>query len=179
MSTPFWIHSRAFPRPYCIPPITRRVPCSTWWPCLREADWRLRSDLMTNSRLQARPDRPRRRAAQVRGRAGNRFRVGAGGKPADEQRDLPREAEPPQRGRRVPPQERGSQPHLSSALCARQRADQVQLLGRRRRALRRRPRPARPPAGSWAVPARGRHVRAPQLGQPSAAIGAPCTRAST
>ena len=50
-STSFWTISEG-----CLgssPPHTRRALCSTWLPCLVDADWGLRSDLMTDSCLQA------------------------------------------------------------------------------------------------------------------------------
>ena len=49
-----WDHysttSRAVSSP--APPCTRRAACSTWWPCGWNADRCLRSDVVTNSRLQ-------------------------------------------------------------------------------------------------------------------------------
>ena len=50
-STSFWTISEG-----CLgssSPHTRRVLCSTWLPCLLDADWYLRSDVMTDSCLQA------------------------------------------------------------------------------------------------------------------------------
>ena len=51
-STSFWTTSHAHLNP--APTLTRRAPCSTWWPCRLNADWCLRSDVMTNSRPQGR-----------------------------------------------------------------------------------------------------------------------------
>ena len=49
--TSFWTISEG--RPGSLPPHTRRVLCSTWLPCLLDAGWCLRSDVTTDSRLQA------------------------------------------------------------------------------------------------------------------------------
>ena len=49
--TSFGTTSRVFISP--VPPLPRRTACSTPWLCVWNADWGLRSDVMTNSRLQA------------------------------------------------------------------------------------------------------------------------------
>ena len=56
-STSFWT---IFPGHLgSLPPHTRRVLCFTWLPCLLDADWCLRSDVTTDSRLQAATSRSR------------------------------------------------------------------------------------------------------------------------
>ena len=47
--------SRVLPSP--APPLTRRAPCSTWWPCGWNADGCMQPDVMANPHLQA-PPRP-------------------------------------------------------------------------------------------------------------------------
>ena len=49
-STSYWTISEGYLG--SLPPHTRRALCSTWLPCLLDADWRLRSDVMTASCLQ-------------------------------------------------------------------------------------------------------------------------------
>jgi len=45
------------------PPLTRRVTCPAWCLCAWGADWCLRSDVMTNARLQACSSSTRRRSS--------------------------------------------------------------------------------------------------------------------
>ena len=67
-----WTTSRVFPSR--APALTRRAPCSAWWLCGWNADWCLRSDVVTNTCLQDRRDPRHLHELGRRGHLGHRRR---------------------------------------------------------------------------------------------------------